>query len=161
MYYRPFYVDAGIRAYQNNSRNEHIENYYKNFVDTVIPRTPELAYYYGFSQYYGALDSRIDEYLSIMLNSYAVPLAAPFANMQIDPAEIPEPFKSNPAMIAMVKGTLKTTTMMGYYSEWSGYGSTRLAQAEKRTLEYKPISWEQIDYPGPSLGYRALRIYEF
>jgi hypothetical protein len=52
---------------------------------------------------------------------------------------------------------LDTYTLMGYYSEWSGYGTTKLNPPELRVLEFKPLSWLQIGYPGPSLGYRALR----
>lgn len=52
---------------------------------------------------------------------------------------------------------LDTYTLMGYYSEWSGYGTTKLNPPGERVLELKPISWQQIGYPGPSLGYRVLR----
>jgi hypothetical protein len=52
---------------------------------------------------------------------------------------------------------LDTYTLMGYYSEWFGYGTTRLNPPEERVLEFKPISWLQVGYPGPSLGYRVLR----
>lgn len=51
--------------------------------------------------------------------------------------------------------------LMGYYSEWSGYGSTKLAPPTERVMEYIPISWQQIGYPGPSLGYRAARSYDY
>ncbi len=40
-------------------------------------------------------------------------------------------------------------TMMGYYSEWFGYGSTRLEEPSQRVMEFRPISWEQVGYPGP------------
>lgn len=52
---------------------------------------------------------------------------------------------------------LDTLTFMGYYSEWYGYGSTRLKSPEERVLEFKPNSWLQVGYPGPSLGYWVLR----
>lgn len=52
---------------------------------------------------------------------------------------------------------LDTYTLMGYYSEWFGYGTTRLNPPQERVLEFKPISWLQVGYPGPSLGYRVLR----
>lgn len=57
--------------------------------------------------------------------------------------------------------TLNKFALMGYYSEWSGYGSTRLYPPEQRTLEYFPVSWEQIGYPGPSQGYRVARSYSY
>lgn len=41
-------------------------------------------------------------------------------------------------------------TMMGYYSEWFGYGTTRLMQPNDRELEFYPLSWNQIGYPGPT-----------
>lgn len=41
-------------------------------------------------------------------------------------------------------------TMMGYYSEWFGYGTTRLMQPNDRELEFYPLSWNQISYPGPT-----------
>jgi len=72
-------------------------------------------------------------------------------------ADLPIPFQDNPESILYNTSTLNRFTMMGYYSEWSGYGSTRLETPEQRKLEYHPLSWKQIGYPGPSLGYRALR----
>ncbi len=73
-----------------------------------------------------------------------------------------------PEMISIVSGVdpglwrtvismLDSYTLMGYYSEWFGYGTTRLYPPEERVLEFKPLSWLQVGYPGPSLGYRALR----
>lgn len=47
--------------------------------------------------------------------------------------------------------TLLQMTMMGYYSEWFGYGSTRLNPPGERVMEFQPISWKQVGYPGPSL----------
>ncbi|MDF2886594.1 MAG: hypothetical protein K0R23_979 [Lacrimispora sp.] len=56
---------------------------------------------------------------------------------------------------------LNRFTMMGYYSEWSGYGSTRFMPPDKRMLEYQPISWGQVGYPGPSNGYRVAGAFDF
>lgn len=75
--------------------------------------------------------------------------------------EIPLPFQNNQGNILSITMLLIRLTMMGYYSEWSGYGTTRLETPNVRKLEYHPISWGQIGYPGPSLGYRALRTYSF
>lgn len=72
-------------------------------------------------------------------------------------AYLPVPFKNNPGLVLYITGQLNRFTMMGYYSEWSGYGSTRLNSPNYRKLEYFPLSWKQIGYPGPSSGYRALR----
>jgi hypothetical protein len=46
--------------------------------------------------------------------------------------------------------TLIRFTMMGYYSEWYGYGSTRLKEPNQRVMEFAPLSWQQIEYPGPN-----------
>ena len=73
-------------------------------------------------------------------------------------ADLSIPFQNNPELILYITSTLNRFTMMGYYSEWSGYGSTRLKTPNQRKLEYYPISWKQVGYPGPSLGYRALRM---
>lgn len=40
-------------------------------------------------------------------------------------------------------------TLMGYYSEWYGNGSTRLLEPNQRVLEFEPLSWQQVAYPGP------------
>ncbi|MDF2905614.1 MAG: hypothetical protein K0R34_935 [Herbinix sp.] len=63
----------------------------------------------------------------------------------------------DPGLLWTAISMLDTYTLMGYYSEWSGYGTTRLYPPEERVLEFKPLSWLQIGYPGPSLGYRVLR----
>jgi hypothetical protein len=52
-----------------------------------------------------------------------------------------------------ISGSLVRLTMLGYYSEWYGYGSTRFLNPDQRILETTPISWQQINYPGPSLSY--------
>lgn len=43
-------------------------------------------------------------------------------------------------------------TMLGYYSEWYGYGRTRLLKPSQRVFETAPISWQQTSYPGPSFS---------
>lgn len=70
---------------------------------------------------------------------------------------IPAYFRENVGYLRAINTTLSRYTMMGYYSEWSGYGNTRLDSPNQRILEFFPLSWKQIDYPGPSLGYHALR----
>ncbi len=75
----------------------------------------------------------------------------------VNSSELPIPFQENEAYIHFITSALNRFTMMGYYSEWSGYGSTRLNTPNQRILENFPVSWEQVGYPGPSLGYRALR----
>ncbi|SHO45528.1 hypothetical protein [Anaerocolumna xylanovorans] len=73
------------------------------------------------------------------------------------PASYPGIFMDYSDLVLYIYGYLNRSTMFGYYSEWFGYGNTRLLPPEQRLLEFYPFSWEQIDYPGPSLGYHALR----
>lgn len=49
-----------------------------------------------------------------------------------------------------VVDNLVRLTLMGYYSEWFGYGTTRLMPPNNRELEFYPLSWDQIGYPGPT-----------
>lgn len=63
--------------------------------------------------------------------------------------------------ILPVLPALNRLTMMGYYSEWSGYGTTRFMPPDQRMLEYRPIGWEQVGYPGPSKGYRVAGAFDF
>lgn len=76
---------------------------------------------------------------------------------KIYPPDVTIPFQDDPGLVLSVAGAFNRFTMMGYYSEWPGYGSTRLEAPNQRKLEYFPLSWKQVGYPGPSLGYRALR----
>lgn len=77
--------------------------------------------------------------------------------LDINLEDLPIPYQNNPGLVLSVTSSFNRLTLMGYYSEWSGYGSTRLASPNYRKLEYFPLSWQQVGYPGPSLGYRALR----
>jgi hypothetical protein len=79
-------------------------------------------------------------------------------DFRLNLSDLPIPFQDNPGYILYISSTLNRLTLMGYYSEWSGYGSTRLEAPDQRRLEYFPISWKQVGYPGPSLGYHALRM---
>jgi hypothetical protein len=80
--------------------------------------------------------------------------------LKVDLSDLQYPYKDNPDFVITFTGALIRYTMMGYYSEWAGYGSTRLESPNDRKLEFYPLSWEQINYPGPSLGYRAVRYPE-
>lgn len=77
--------------------------------------------------------------------------------LRINLGDLQQPFTDNPGFVLTFSGILARYALMGYYSEWSGYGSTRLESPNNRKLEYFPLSWKQVEYPGPSLGYRALR----
>lgn len=69
--------------------------------------------------------------------------------------------QTNQEQIFLVIPSLTRFSMMGYYSEWAGYGSTRMNPPDQRKLEYYPESWEQVGYPGPSLGYRLAGAYSY
>ncbi len=72
----------------------------------------------------------------------------------LDEKSLPSDFQGS---ISNLTSQLNRLTMIGYYSEWSGYGTTRLDPPNNRRLEFYPLSWGQVSYPGPSLGYRGLR----
>ncbi|HZG83694.1 hypothetical protein [Paenibacillus sp.] len=90
---------------------------------------------------------RIDRLLALQrLDRLHIPLSA-----------APPPFTDNPALIRTIVNSLHQLTLFGYYSEWFGYGTTRLNAPQDRKLEWFPPGWSWSEYPGPSLGYRALR----
>jgi hypothetical protein len=79
--------------------------------------------------------------------------------LKVDVGSFPLPYSIYPSFIPNSSASLALLAILGYYTEWSGYGSTRLATPEKRQLEHFPIGWKQAGYPGPSKGYRVLRGY--
>jgi len=65
-----------------------------------------------------------------------------------------------PGLLSII-ASLNRYTMMGYYSEWYGYGVTRLYEPNQRVFEFKPDSWLQVGYPGKSFTYvNYVRQYE-
>ena len=121
----------------------YIQNIYQAFVNVVIPRTPRLADTYGEIQYYGAVDALIYEYL--MLNLYDQDgMAQVMAIASLLDMDMGADWYEIDALIR--------ATMMGYYSEWFGYGSSRLNEPDQREMEYQPFSWQQVGYPGPNRG---------
>lgn len=79
---------------------------------------------------------------------------------KLNAAVFPGPYRHNAGLVKYMTALLIEFCLMGYYSEWSGYGSTRLAPPDARKLEYRPRSWKQVGYPGPSFGYTDFRGYE-
>lgn len=79
--------------------------------------------------------------------------------INLDLGKWPPPYQNNPGLIKQVVAALPGMTMFGFYSEWPGYGSTRLFEPEYRTLENFPHAWIQVGYPGPAYGYRDFRGY--
>ncbi len=78
----------------------------------------------------------------------------------IDLGALPSPYQNNAGLVKYIAGAINRFAVFGYYSEWSGYGTTRLASPESRMLESVPLGWQQVQYPGPSNGYRELRGYK-
>lgn len=193
-------VDTG-----NSSTGEETIKIFRYFVNAIIPRTPGLAYEFGYIQYFGAVDSHMEDYVIQILGDSYFPLTLETAEMlylvtelllaadvyipgtppyysdswMIDTvytpynqyfifniqhfnlSSLPHPFKDNPVLVISSINSLVNSTIMGYYSEWSGYGTTRLDSPNQQILEYHPFSWEQVGYPGPSMGYHAFRNYSF
>lgn len=79
--------------------------------------------------------------------------------LRVNPLRLPIPFWNNPGLVLSIISTIMMFNTIGYYSGWSGYGSTSLETPEKRTVEYFPICWKETEYPGPSRGYHRLRGY--
>lgn len=77
--------------------------------------------------------------------------------LEIDLGSLPAPYTNNARFVVHMADILIRLSMFGYYSEWSGYGTTRLRSPEYHILEFFPLSWIQVRYPGPSYGYRDLR----
>ncbi len=84
---------------------------------------------------------------------------AKLEQLDIDLGSLPPPYKDDGGFLVFMIDYLNRGTMFGYYSEWSAYGTTRLLTPVLRRLEYFPASWRQVEYPGVSIGYRALRGY--
>jgi hypothetical protein len=79
--------------------------------------------------------------------------------LNVDLGVLPPPYKDDGGLVRYMVDFLNRQTMFGNYSEWSAYGTTRLATPTMRRLEYFPISWKQVGYPGVVPGYRALMGY--
>ncbi|SFD66544.1 hypothetical protein SAMN05216238_10357 [Lentibacillus persicus] len=78
-------------------------------------------------------------------------------NLEIDLFLLPSPYQNNAGMIKYVTDALNRFSLFGFYSEWPAYGSTRLRPPDDRRLEFFPLSWQLVGYPGVSLGYRDFR----
>jgi hypothetical protein len=79
--------------------------------------------------------------------------------LDIDLRSLPAPYRYNTGLIQFMIDSLNRFVILGYYTEWSGYGSTKFDIPDKRILKQFPPSWEQVGYPGPALGYRDFRGY--
>ncbi len=74
--------------------------------------------------------------------------------------DLPPPFADNSVSILVMANSFYQLTIFGYYSEWLGYGTTRLSPPQERRMECFPPGWSLTGYPGPSPGYRDLRGFE-
>ncbi|UUZ79626.1 hypothetical protein LJK88_31575 [Paenibacillus sp. P26] len=77
--------------------------------------------------------------------------------LDVDLGDLPPPYRDDGGFVTYMVNYLTYATMFGNYSEWSAYGTTRTATPAERRLEYFPLSWRQVGYPGAAKGYRALR----
>ena len=78
-------------------------------------------------------------------------------NLDIDLFLLPTPYQNNAGLIKYVIDALNRFSLFGYYSEWPAYGSTRMFPPNNRRLEFFPLSWREVGYPGVSFGYRDFR----
>ncbi|WP_093041567.1 hypothetical protein [Thalassobacillus cyri] len=78
-------------------------------------------------------------------------------NLKVPLDILPVPYKNNPSLLQIMIDSLYQLTFFGYYSEWYGYGETRLNSPAFRYLRTYPVSWTYTGYPGPSFGYRDFR----
>jgi hypothetical protein len=79
--------------------------------------------------------------------------------LDIDLRSLPAPYRHNMGLIQFMIDSLNRFVMLGYYTEWPGYGSTKFDIPDKRVLEKFPPGWELVGYPGPAFGYRDFRGY--
>ncbi|MGS2777257.1 hypothetical protein ACVBAX_07755 [Robertmurraya sp. GLU-23] len=77
--------------------------------------------------------------------------------LEVPLESLPEPFTNNPGLTQSMKNTIIQLTFLGFYSEWTGYGTTRFNRPEYKCIECFPVGWIQTKYPGPAFGYRNLR----
>jgi hypothetical protein len=79
--------------------------------------------------------------------------------LDIDLRSLPAPYRNNTGLVEFMIDSINRFVIFGYYSEWSGYGSTKFDIPDERKLEQFPVSWKEVGYPGPALGYRDHRGY--
>lgn len=78
-------------------------------------------------------------------------------NGQVDMESLPSPYRNNIGLIKNIVTNLHQMVMIGYYSEWFAFGATRLATPEDRNFKRALMTWDFVNYPGPSMGYREFR----
>ncbi|WP_034743651.1 hypothetical protein [Halalkalibacter wakoensis] len=78
-------------------------------------------------------------------------------NLEVDLYSLPSPFQNDAGLVQYVTDALNRFAYFGNYSEWPAYGTTRNNPPQNRQLQYHPLGWSQVGYPGPSYGYRDFR----
>ncbi|PKG25606.1 hypothetical protein [Niallia nealsonii] len=71
--------------------------------------------------------------------------------------KVSPPYQNNPGLIPNMIDVINQLTLFGFYSEWTGYGTTEQFSPEMRRVEYFPTGWILSHYPGPSFAYRDFR----
>jgi hypothetical protein len=82
---------------------------------------------------------------------------ASLGKLELDLGALQPPYQNNPEFVIQMVRNLFGMVMFGYYSEWTGYGNTRLFTPDARRMDYFPPDWRQVGYPGPAFGYRDFR----
>lgn len=77
--------------------------------------------------------------------------------LDIDLYCLPVPYQNNAGLVKSMADALNRMPMFGTFSEWSGYGTTRLAPPDFRRLKFFPPGWIQVGYSGHAEGYRDFR----
>jgi hypothetical protein len=77
--------------------------------------------------------------------------------LELNLENVSTPYQNNPVLIRSMIDVLNQLTLFGFYSEWTGYGTTGQFSPELRKLEYFPPGWFLSHYPGPSFAYRDFR----
>ncbi|MGM0880397.1 MAG: hypothetical protein ACQEXQ_05075 [Bacillota bacterium] len=118
----------------------------EQFIRTSQAVQPQDSFTFPGGRLFSTL-SRSDRLRTVML----------LDRLDISLQALPLPYQNNPALIQVMMSSINQLTLFGYYSEWFGYGSTRLFTPDFRRLECYPPSWGLVGYPGPSFGYREFR----
>jgi hypothetical protein len=77
--------------------------------------------------------------------------------LELNLENLSPPYQNNPTLIHTMIDVLNQLTLFGFYSEWTGHGTTGQFTPEFRKVEYFPPGWVQSHYPGPSFAYRDFR----
>ncbi|WP_155971077.1 hypothetical protein [Paenibacillus sp. Soil522] len=142
-------------------RDPHTQATFQALVDAIIPPyclctgTPVTV------QAPGALHLRIQDYViwdldhSVELqpsgDTDSIPLSKSTALLLDIPLEnLPRPYQNNPVHIQVKMSSIHQLTLFGYYSEWFGYGTTRLLPSNLRRIECCPPGWSLTRYTSSS-----------